>query len=233
MRQLHRVPPAHLRPAASVDWWGQRLGTWIIPLPSCAECTQGASSPAVPELRLQRWFPVSGAGPGCGGNPCGLDCPCLLRLVPTPSPGRLGHLSPSSRSYWTEEPLCSPSGEVPGTCWGDFSFPWEGSVAAAGPCPMSQSRPSPSTTCPAAPGEAGEIAQGSAPWGWLCAGLGELPRVQEEVRGLRLERVPLGGATQVVWPWPWVTCPGEVWLCQGGCLAGLGCDESTAQGGGE
>lgn len=229
---LPGVPPACLLPPACVNLWGQRWGTWIIPLPSCAECTQGASSPAVAEPRLRRWFPASGAGPGCGGNPCRLDCPCVLQLVPTPSPGRLGHLSPSSRSCWTEEPLCSPSGEVPGTCWGDFSFPREGFLATAGPCPMSQSRPSPSTACPAAPGEAGEISQGSGPWGQLCVGLGELPRVQEEVRGLP-GACPSGKYH-----------PGSVTLAlghlprrglavPGGCLAGLGCDESVAQPGGE
>lgn len=67
-----------------------------------------------------------------------------------------------------------------------FPFPANRCLATAGPCPVPQrclwSRPCPSTTCTAALEEAGEIAQGSAPWGWLCAGPWELPRVL--VRGV-------------------------------------------------
>lgn len=80
----------------------------------CRLCKQGASSCALAMLRPQGWVPRRGAGPGHGDSPWGLGCPCLPQQIPTPSPGKLGHLSPSSRSCWTEEPLCSLSGEVPG-----------------------------------------------------------------------------------------------------------------------
>lgn len=50
--------------------------------------------------------------------------------------------------------------------------------------------------------------------------------------GLCLERVPLAGGTQSMWPWPWVTSPGEVWLwwC---CPALWTLGKSAAWGGGE
>lgn len=145
----------------------------------CGDSPGGPGSvprPAVlAELRLQGWFPERGAGPGGGGNPWGLRCPRLPQQIPTSSPARLEHLNPSSRSCWTEERLCSLSGEVPGSCWGKtFPLPANGYWATAVPCLVPEvfrSHASPSTTCPAAL-QAGEIAQGSAPRGWLHTGSG-------------------------------------------------------------
>lgn len=117
LRQLLGVPPACLCPPASANLWGQPRETWISPLPSCADRKQAASGHVLAVLRLLRWFPVRGAGLP-RGNPWGLDCPRLSQQLPTPSPGRLEHLSPSSGSCWTEEPLYSLFGEVPGTCRG-------------------------------------------------------------------------------------------------------------------
>lgn len=58
---------------------------------------------------------------------------------------------------------------------------------------------------------------------WDCSGLGSLaaaPWRLWEPSSLwcrdrcDMEHVPLGSATQSVWPWHWVTIPGEVWLCR-------------------
>ena len=132
-------------------------------------------------------------------------------------------------------------------CWGGawyllgetFPIPANGCLATAGPCPVPQ-RCSGLAPLPAQPVPQPWKKQVRSP-GTLLPGHGSYARRWElagvlprgEARGLCLERVPLGGATQAARPWPWVPSPGEVWLRWGCCPPGLGSDESTARGGDE
>lgn len=93
----------------------------------------------------------------------------------SPSPGRLKHPAPSF--FLDRGALVRRSGEAPGT-WGE-TLPSLANMsgcrwALPGASEVFQAHPSPSTTCPGAPGEAGEVPQAadtpSAPGGWLRAG---------------------------------------------------------------
>lgn len=164
--------------------------------------------------RLHEWLPARGAGLGLWGSPWGLDCPCSL---PTPSPGRLEHLFPGAAGQ--ESPCAALWGGMPGSCWGRLS-PSQRTGAwlqrgSAG-CFRGVSAPAPPALQAYSqvrllralfPGESSRWALGAAKG--PSAGSGET--------GLCLECVPLGGATQSVWPEPWFTVPGEVCLCWG-CL---------------
>lgn len=185
----------------------------------------------VAELRLQGWFPEL-QGQAAGGNPWELGCPCLPQQIPTPSPGSLEHLNPSFRSCCTEEPLDSFFGEMPGTCWGRLFPPPSERMpgygwALPGASEVRWSHPSPSKTCPTA-------LQGLRLLKALLPGDGcaKDPGARSSETGLCLGRVPLGAAARSMWPQPWVTSPGEVWLwwC---CPALWALDRSAARGGGE
>lgn len=183
----------------------------------CRLCKEAASSCALAVWRLHGSFPEN-AGLGLWGVILGAEQSSPLRAVPHPFSRQAGACleNPSSRSHWTEEPLCSPFGEVPGTCWGRLSTSqWTDAWLWLGHM-VFWSRCSPSTSCPPAL-QAGEIAQGSDPWGQLPAACGSC-QGSGAGRGATapcLECVPLGSAAQSVWPCCWVTIPGEVWLCRG------------------
>lgn len=205
--------PSCLRVSSTVIWWGQTCGIWISPFAFCAHSAKkqppvvhwlcgGCTDRSHRECRARDMRVILGAG---------LSSP--LTADPCPLSRQAGACleNPSSRSHWTEEPLCSLFGEVPGTCWSRLSTSqwsdaclWLGHMVFWTHC-------SPSTTFPPAL-QAGEIAQGSDPWRQLHAGCGSCQQscAGRGVTGLCLEHVPLGSAAQPVWPWCWVTVPGEV-----------------------
>lgn len=129
-----------------------------------------ASSPALAVPGLHRWFPARAVG----ASPQGWAVLASPGTSP-PSPGRLRHPAPSF--FLDRGALVRCSGEAPGT-WGETLPSLANMSGCSWALPSSsevfQARPSPSTTCPGALGEAGEVPQAagtpSAPGGWLRAG---------------------------------------------------------------